>query len=50
MEDVMAEKCSLRNEYIIHILQPFCVKYKQERKKLTVSCLAGGGSNEQAGS
>lgn len=28
----------------------FVSKYKQERKKLTVSCLAGGGSNEQAGS
>jgi len=33
MEDVMAEKCSLRNEYSIHILQPFCVKIRTGKKE-----------------
>jgi hypothetical protein len=33
MEDVMAEKCSLRNEYSIHILQPFCVKIQTGKKE-----------------
>jgi hypothetical protein len=33
MEDVMDEKCRLRNEYSIHILQPFCVKIQTGKKE-----------------